>query len=116
MSAEEAVVDGAVQDLKYIVKNNGNRSEKITLLNGVSGFLLPGHLSALVRTQSCLTWMSVTMVCWLQHSRADSWHSPAPDGTERQQQDDLARYAARTAISPALATSCLGPMSLMGYV
>jgi hypothetical protein len=39
------------QDLTYRVTNNANKKEKIVLLNKVTGFLLPGHLSALVRSR-----------------------------------------------------------------
>lgn len=31
--------------------NNANKKEKIVLLNKVTGYLLPGHLSALVRAR-----------------------------------------------------------------
>lgn len=46
-----------LQDLTYKVTSNANSKLRLTLLHKVSGFLLPGHLSALVRLvilrQSC---------------------------------------------------------------
>lgn len=37
------------QDLSYEVWNSANKKERIKLLTSVSGFMPPGHLSALVR-------------------------------------------------------------------
>ena len=36
------------QDLTYTVWNSANKKQKITLLTEVSGFMPPGHLSALM--------------------------------------------------------------------
>ena len=38
-----------VQDLTYIVNNSAKKGEKLALLRDVSGFFLPGQMSALVR-------------------------------------------------------------------
>jgi hypothetical protein len=37
------------QDLTYTVNNAAKRGEKLALLRDVSGFFLPGQMSALVR-------------------------------------------------------------------
>ncbi len=37
------------QDLTYTVNNSAKRGDKLALLRDVSGFFLPGHMSALVR-------------------------------------------------------------------
>lgn len=39
----------STQELFYRVRNSAKRSEHLTLLNNVSGYMLPGQLSALVR-------------------------------------------------------------------
>ena len=36
------------QDLVYTVINSQNKKERISLLKGVSGYLLPGEMSALM--------------------------------------------------------------------
>ena len=38
----------SAQDLTYTVWNSANKKQKITLLTEVSGFMPPGHLSALM--------------------------------------------------------------------
>lgn len=37
-----------LQDLTYKVRNNNNRRQKVTLLYKISGFFVPGELTALV--------------------------------------------------------------------
>ena len=53
----------SAQDLNYRVRNNAKSSERITLLHKVSGYLLPGHLSALVSNTNCCCTVAV-----LQHA------------------------------------------------
>ena len=38
----------ALQDLTYTVKNSANKKERIALLKNVSGYVLPGQLTALM--------------------------------------------------------------------
>ncbi len=40
---------GSAQDLTYTVNNSAKRGDKLALLRDVSGFFLPGQMSALVR-------------------------------------------------------------------
>lgn len=37
-----------LQDLSYTVVNSANKKERLTLLNGVGGYLLPGEMAALM--------------------------------------------------------------------
>ena len=47
MSAE--VRRAPAQELTYTVNNSAKRGDKLALLRDVSGFFLPGQMSALVR-------------------------------------------------------------------
>jgi hypothetical protein len=84
------------QDLNYRVRNNAKTSERITLLHKVSGYLLPGHLSALVSSPASSSTKHATrqaslpdaLTCRMCTKRLGCWYT---DGTERQQQNHPAR-------------------------
>ena len=44
----------AFQDLRYDVQNSANKKETLHLLQGVTGFIAPGEMTALVRPVSAL--------------------------------------------------------------
>ena len=78
----------SAQDLTYRVTNNANNKEKIVLLNKVTGFLLPGHLSALVRPRRalCLTrWIAAppSACCKAASSSKRAWADASPSGAVR---------------------------------
>ena len=75
----------AVQGIEYIVTNQANRKEKLSLLKGVSGVLYPGLMSALVRL------LPHSYVHMLQYKFSHSQGlSTSADGPFWQRQDDTA--------------------------